>query len=261
MLTFVGLGLYGARDVSVRGLEAIKDADLIFGEFYTSKLMGAKVEELENFYGKKIKILEREDVESGSIIIDEAKNKNVVFVVPGDSLTATTHVSLRIMAEKERIKTRIIHGASIVTAVPSLLGLQHYKFGRIVSLPSISDNYFPTSPYRHIEENYRTGLHTMILLDIAPEVMRANDAIDILLKMEERERRGLIKEKTLICVVGRAGSENPIVRAGFIKDLLNEDFGPPLHTLVIPGKLHFAEAEALVLFAHAPREILEEKTY
>jgi diphthine synthase len=33
------------------------------------------------------------------------------------------------------------------------------------------------------------------------------------------------------------------------------DFGPPLHTLVIPGKLHFMETEALVAFAGLPPEL------
>ncbi len=262
MLTFVGLGLYDERDISMKGIEAIKNADVVFGEFYTSKLVGTSIENLENFYGKKINILGRDYVENGDIIIEEAKNKNVVFIVPGDSLTATTHISLRMKAEKDGIKTRVIHGASIVTAVPSLLGLQHYKFGRIVSIPHIESNYFPTSPYEHIEENYRRGLHTLILLDIAPEPMSANEAMKILLKMEEKKKKKLITNKTLICVVARAGSSEPLLRAGYIKDIIDENFGHPLHTLVMPGKLHFLEKESLVLFARAPEEILDyEKSY
>ena len=35
------------------------------------------------------------------------------------------------------------------------------------------------------------------------------------------------------------------------------DMGAPLHTLVVPSKLHFMEAYALVKFADAPPEIAE----
>jgi diphthine synthase len=35
--------------------------------------------------------------------------------------------------------------------------------------------------------------------------------------------------------------------------------GPPLHTVVVPGKLHFIEAYALVKFAGAPEEIADDQ--
>ncbi|OYT59933.1 diphthine synthase [Euryarchaeota archaeon ex4484_178] len=258
MLTFIGLGLYDEKDVSIRGYEAIKDADVIFAEFYTSQLMGASIEKLQEFYGKEITLLSREEVEEGRRIIEKAENKKVVLIVPGDAMIATTHVALRIMAEERGIETRIIHGASIVTAVSGLLGLQHYKFGRTVSIPFPQENYFPTSPYDAIMENFERGLHTLILLDLNPRPMRANEAMEILLKMEEKKGLGLFNEKTLIAVVARAGSPDRVLRAGYMGELIKENFGPPLHSLVLPGKLHFTEAEALVRLAGAPKEILEE---
>ncbi len=258
MLTFVGLGLYDEKDISLRGYEAVKNADVVFAEFYTSKLLGANIERLEKFYEKKINILSREEVENGEKIIEEAREKNVVFLVAGDSLIATTHVALRIMAQEEGIETRVIHGASIVTAAPGLLGLQEYKFGRTVSLPFPQENYFPTSPYDAIFDNFSRGLHTLILLDLNPRPMTANEAMEILLKMEKIKRRELFKDDTLIAVVARAGAPDYKVRAGYMRDLLKEDFGAPLHTLVLPGKLHFAEAEALVKLAGAPEKIMKE---
>ncbi len=257
MLTFVGLGLYDEKDISLRGYEAVQRADVVFAEFYTSKLLSADVNKLEKFYGRRIILLSREDVESGKKIIEEAKKKDVVFIVPGDSLIATTHVALRIMAQEAGIETRVIHGASIVTAVPGLLGLQEYKFGRTVSLPFPQENYFPTSAYDFIEENHSRGLHTLILLDINPRPMTANEAMKILLEMEKRKKKELINAKTLIAVVGRAGAPDVTVKAGYLGEMVNEDFGPPLHTLVLPGKLHFAEAEALVKLAGAPKEIMD----
>ena len=37
-----------------------------------------------------------------------------------------------------------------------------------------------------------------------------------------------------------------------MEELLSYDFGAPPHSLVIPGRLHFMEAEALITFAGAP---------
>jgi len=258
MLTFIGLGLYDEKDVSIRGYEAIKDADVIFAEFYTSQLMGTSIEKLQKFYGKEIILLSREEVEDGKRIIEEAKNKSVVLIVPGDAMIATTHVALRIMAEEGGIETRIIHGASIVTAVSGLLGLQHYKFGRTISIPFPQENFFPTSAYDFLARNMEMGLHTLVLLDINPRPMTANEAMRILLDMEKRKKGGIIKDNTLIAVVARAGAPNVLVKAGYLQDMMNEDFGSPLHTIVIPGKLHFAEAEALIKLADAPEEILED---
>jgi len=35
MLYFIGLGLYDEKDISVKGLEALKSADEVYAEFYT----------------------------------------------------------------------------------------------------------------------------------------------------------------------------------------------------------------------------------
>ena len=45
MLTFIGLGLYDKNDVSEKGLLSIRNADHIFLETYTSRLMGTSHEE------------------------------------------------------------------------------------------------------------------------------------------------------------------------------------------------------------------------
>ena len=63
---------------------------------------------------------------------------------------------------------------------------------------------------------------------------------------------------TLAVGVARAGSNRPIVKAGFVKELQNYDFGNPPYSLVFPGKLHFMEAEALICFAEAPEKIRED---
>ncbi|MBR2254838.1 MAG: diphthine synthase, partial [Candidatus Methanomethylophilaceae archaeon] len=259
-LVFVGLGLSGIDGMTVRALEAIRECDIVYAEFYTSTLIGAKPEELEERIGKKIRILYRAQVEECDDIITDAMDHRVAFVTAGDTMLATTHVDLRIQAAEAGIPVRLIHGVSIFSGCPSSLGLQPYKFGRAVTLPFLEENYHPKSPYDHIKDNKDRGLHTMILLDIRADELRymtAKQAIEWLLKGEETWGEGLITDKTLLCVASKVGSSEEKVFAGYPKDLLEMDLGEPLHTLVLPGNLHFMEAYALVHFAGAPKEIIE----
>jgi diphthine synthase len=118
-------------------------------------------------------------------------------------------------------------------------------------------DYFPTSPYNIIKENKEMGLHTLVLLDIQADndrYMTANEGMELLLKMEEKNKEKLFDGHSIVCVVARAGSSEPVTVAGAVKDLIYKDFGPPLHTLVVPGKLHFMEIEALELLAQLPAQ-------
>ena len=176
---------------------------------------------------------------------------------PPKSMLAGGYLAPRATFYKQGIKTKVIHGSSIVTAVPGLLGLQNYKFGRTTTLAYPEKDYFPTSPYEVIRENKKMGMHTLVLLDIQADkdrYMTANEGIKLLLEMEEKHKEKIINEDSIICVVARAGSSDPITVAGTVKELVNRDFGPPLHSLVIPGKLHFMEIEALELLAQLPAQ-------
>ncbi|MEE9151334.1 MAG: diphthine synthase [Thermoplasmata archaeon] len=258
-LIFIGLGLYDENDITLNGLDAAKGCDTLFAEFYTAKLTGTTKTRIESLIGKSIRVLKREEMEKGDTIIEAAKGNRVGVLVAGDPMTATTHMSLRLKAKQNGIKTRLIHGASIITSAPALSGLHIYKFGKTTSLPFPKEKYFPTSPYDVVKRNLGNELHSLILLDIdekAEKYMRANEGLRLLLDMEEDRKEGVISQDTLMCVLGSVGSEKPVVRAGYLNDLIEEDFGKGLHCLIIPGKLHFMEAEALVEFAGAPKEIL-----
>jgi len=254
-LTFIGLGLYDEKDISLKGIEEIKNCDKVYAEFYTAILSGTELKKIEKTICKKIEVFSREETEKGTKILELAKTKNVVFLSCGDPMSATTHIDLRLNALKMGIKTKIIHGSSIFTAVPGLLGLQNYKFGRTTTLAYPEKDYFPTSPYSVIAYNKKLGLHTLVLLDIQAEkkrFMTANEAMKLLLEMEKKIKENIFKQDSIICVVARAGSDEPFVAAGIIEDLIDRDFGPPLHTIVVPGKLHFMEFEALKVLAHLP---------
>jgi len=111
-----------------------------------------------------------------------------------------------------------------------------------------------------ILENQTMGLHTLCYLDIRAEEQRymtIKEGLQSLLDMEKRKRRHVITLSTLVLGVARAGSENPTVKAGYVGDVINRDFGSPPHILVFPAELHFMEAEALITLAGAPEEIKE----
>ena len=257
-LTFIGLGLYDEKDISLKGLEAARNCDKIFCEFYTSKLGGTDIKKLEKIFNKKIIILSREDVEKGYQILKCATMERVALLVAGDPMTATTHVDLRLRAIDKGIETKLIHGSSIFTAVAGLLGLQIYKFGRTTTLAFPERNYFPTSPYDVIKENKSHGLHTLVLLDIQQDkelYMDANKAVSLLLDIENIRNENIITKETVICVVGRAGSPKPVVISNTIEELKKRNFGHPLHSLVIPGQLHFIEIDALEKLAGLPSDI------
>jgi diphthine synthase len=257
-LSFIGLGLFDEKDLSIKGLEEIKNCDKIYAEFYTAKLAGTDIKKIEKQIGKKIEVLTREQTEKGDVILESAEKGKVALLTCGDPMTATTHVDLRIRAIKNGIETKIIHGSSIATAVPGLLGLQNYKFGRTTTLAYPEKNYFPTSPYEVIKDNRKMGLHTLILLDIQADkekYMTANEGMKLLLEMEEKIKENILSKDSVICVVVRAGSNKPVTLANTIENLIARDFGPPLHTLVIPGNLHFMEIEALKALAQLPAQL------
>ncbi|WP_048148255.1 diphthine synthase [Palaeococcus ferrophilus] len=259
---FIGLGLYDEKDITLKGLETARKCDAIFAEFYTSLLAGTTIEKVEELIGKPIRRLSREEVELHfeRIVLSEAKDKDVAFLTAGDPMVATTHSDLRLRAKEMGVESYVIHAPSIYSAI-AITGLHIYKFGKSATVAYPEKNWFPTSHYDVIRENKERGLHTMLFLDIKAEqnrYMTANEAMEILLQVEKMKREGVFTEETLVVVLARAGSLNPTLRAGYVRDMLKEDFGRQPHVMVVPGRLHIVEAEYLVGFAGAPREILED---
>jgi diphthine synthase len=255
---FVGLGLHDDLGISLRGLKEVKTADTVFIELYTSLLPNFSVKRFEEISGKRLQMVSRRELEeeNGELILKAAEKGKVVLLVPGDPFIATTHVALRLEAEKRGIKTRVVHGASVISAVIGLSGLHNYKFGKSVTLP-FPENFSET-PYEVIAQNKKLGLHTLCLLDIKAEEERYLDireSLELLLKIEEKKKKKVVTNETFAVGVARAGSTNPMVKADFLKKLLDYDFGGPPHSIVFPGKLHFMEAEALIVLAGAPRKL------
>jgi diphthine synthase len=113
--------------------------------------------------------------------------------------------------------------------------------------------------YGFIEENRRISLHTLMLLDISDEPLAIPEAIQILLKLEDRMKTGLVTEDTMLVALARVESPDCIVRADKARNLKEYDYGRPPYSMILPGKLHFIEAEALRSLAGAPEETLGER--
>jgi diphthine synthase len=257
MLSFVGLGLYDERSVTVRGAAAIDAADSCFAEFYTSRLAGTTIESLEETHDTEIAVRDRAGVEEApDPILDAAAAGDAVFLTAGDPMVSTTHVDLRLRAVDRGIETRVVHGTTAQTAASSLTGLQNYRFGKATTLPferSHGGTGVPESVLATIAANRERGLHTVVYLDIdgeREEYMRASHGAGALAEA------GL---EGLGVVVARAGSDDPTVAADAIDRLAERRFGPPLHLLVVPGDLHPLEADALEALGDAPEGVLEDR--
>lgn len=250
MLSFVGLGLYDARSITLQGRETLQRVDHIFAERYTSQLAGATVADLENAHDISIEVRDRVGVEQQpEPILTAAESGHTAFLVGGDPMVSTTHVDLRLRAHERGIDTRIVHGTTAQTAASSLTGLQNYRFGKATTLPfGETHGGVPESVLRTIRENRERGLHTLVYLDIKAahnRFMTGDQAAELLADHLD----------TVGVVVARAGSENPTVRADHLETLATESFGSPLHLLVIPAELHEMERESLVAFAGLPESV------
>lgn len=274
---FIGLGLGSEKDVTVRGLEAIRSCDAVFLEAYTSILPGVDVSKLESFYGKPITIADRDLVESKSdTMLKYGKGACVALLVVGDPFGATTHSDLFLRAKEMGIDVEVVHNASIMNAV-GCCGLQLYRFGHTVSIPFFREQWKPDSFYDPIRHNRAGELHTLCLLDIKvkepdfeelvktgrtkflpPRYMTVRQAIDQLLYVEEQRKGGAYGPETMCVAVARVGQASQKIVAAPMRKLRNVDMGGPLHSMVIVGKAHDFELKMLNCFSIEGGEIEED---
>lgn len=260
-LYLIGLGLNDEKDITINGLEAIKKCDEIYLEYYTS-ILSVDKEKLEKFYEKKIEIADRNLVESEAEekLLLPSKNKNIALLVVGDIFGATTHTDLQLRAKKLNIEIIPIFNASIMNVI-GYVGLELYKYGKTTSIVFPQKNWLPHTPYEVIKNNLSLGLHTLCLLDIKiaepsqenlikginkaqpPKFMTINEALNVLLEIENQRKEKIITNETLVIGVARIGQKNCVIKSGTIKQLIEFNFGEPLHSLIIPGNLHDIEKE------------------
>lgn len=265
VLYLIGLGLYDEQDITLRGLNAIKQCQRVYLEAYTSILLCDKAK-LEQLYEKEVIVADREMVENeADKILEGAEQYDVAFLVVGDPFGATTHTDLQLRARERGIPVRVIHNASVMNAVGAC-GLQLYKFGEAISIVFFTDTWRPDSFYDKIAANRKLGLHTLCLLDIKvkepnldalargkiiyepPRYMTINTALQQLLEIEQKRGEGAYSPETLAVGMSRLGAPDQQMVAGSMQQLLDVDFGPPLHCLIIAGDVHVIEEEILQFY-------------
>ncbi|GAB4852510.1 hypothetical protein Ancab_016724 [Ancistrocladus abbreviatus] len=278
MLYIVGLGLGDEKDITLRGLEAIKRCHKVYIEAYTSLLSfglsSHGLSTLEGLYGKSLTVADREMVEEkADAMLSEARDSDVAFLVVGDPFGATTHSDLVVRAKQMGIDVKVVHNASVMNAV-GVCGLQLYRYGETISIPFFTETWRPDSFYEKIKRNRALGLHTLCLLDICvkepsleslcrgrkqyepPRFMMIKTAIEQLLEVERKHGECVYSEDSTCVGFARLGSEDQMIVAGSMRQLLAVDFGAPLHCLVIVGETHPVEEEMLGFFT-VKKETLE----
>lgn len=253
MLFLIGLGL-SFKDVSLRAMDAVKKADSLLLDQYTSFLPEGYVEFMEKEAGKKAVRLTRQDLEDNvKSTVGRAKEADVAILIPGDPLVATTHHLIINTAKELGIRVEVFHSASAFTAAIGESGLDIYKFGPTVTVPFWFENYRPTSFLDLIGKNLENKEHTLALLDIdqkAHRPMGLEEALGILRAAETAQHKGVINDGLKVVVIANAGREGQAVKyvsLGGITNELAKSLSGKAIALVIPAQMSFAEEENLRL--------------
>ena len=246
MLWFVGLGISGTRSIPIEVVKIIQEADFVYLESFTSPISKQHEVEIKNMVNGSFKIAKRWLVEDGQEILNASKNSTVVLLSYGDPYVATTHIELRTRAKLENIKTSTIHSASVITSMIGEAGLQFYKVGRVVTI--MNEKKSTITPYTAIFKNLVQGLHSIILLEYNHDenyFLDPKNAISNLLDVEKEQKRNVLNYDTFAIIASRIGFDTQKIISGKFSNLLKVDFGEPPHSIIITGKLHFTESDAI----------------
>ncbi|MGI0131222.1 MAG: diphthine synthase [Thermoplasmata archaeon] len=255
-LWFVGLGLSDERGLSACAWDALRGAEEMFAEEYTAVAPAGTVDRIGAALGRPVVRLDRSLLESERPIIEAlGRCARVAVVVVGDPFAATTHVALRLAAERAGHAWRYVPNASILTAAAGFLGFMQYRFGRTVSFPFPEAGFAPRSPVEQIGGNRERGLHTLLLLDLRPAESRFLSASEALALLRQRDPEGVVvPRRAPVAVAARVGREDAEGWYGPLEELARLDFGAPMHVVVVPApELHFEETAALERYRVGPR--------
>ncbi len=250
MLWFVGLGISGVDGIGSDVIRVLKKADLVFLEIFTSPITKSELAKIRKLVKGEFKTAPRWLVEDGKAILKEAKKKEIVLLSYGDPYIATTHIELRTRAISEKIRTKTIHAASAITSLIGECGLHFYKVGKVVTM--MKEQQSVSSVYYTLYDNLVAGNHTIIILEFnndAKFFLNPKDAFSNLLLAESDQKRNVFDDSIFVIVASRIGAKNQKMIAGKISNLKNAAFGKPPHTIIIPGRMHFTESDAIKVLA------------
>ncbi len=250
MLYLAGLGLK-PEHFTVELINAIKKCNKIYIDTYTTKFdVKAFVDKIKEI-NQQVEIVNAERSmleENSSIIIDEAKQANIMVAVYGNCLTATTHMTIIEQAEKQNVKVVVLHNISIIDAITEV-GLSIYNFGKIVSLPKWSIGYEPCSFIKTIAQNIKNNAHTLVL--VSPE-LNLNQALQVLRQALEKaykentidkEEYNYIMNSQLI-IASKLASEKKQIFTIKLSNIKEIEIDHPF-CIIVPAKLQFFEQQKI----------------
>jgi len=244
---FIGTGLKGSiESLTIEGLIAIMQSDIIYYDSYTSYQSEDLVNTLKDITKKEIVSINRKEVEEQyESFYKDLPEKSISFLVTGDPFVATTHHWLYDWLISKNVKVKVINNVSIIHYISSILGLHSYKFGKTTSIPYYNEEYVPESVVKTILNNLSINAHTIVLLDLdkgsfMDPRMAMKKLINSTIKM------GFNMEECKSVFIMRAGMSNEKILFSTAKKLteIKECLLPA--SIVIPAKdLHYTEEESL----------------
>jgi len=244
VLYIVGIGP-GPGYATERAIRAIEEADCVFYEDYTGPI---DVETLRRAAKTPPIRLTRRDLEdeSGRKVLECLREgKKAVLATAGDPMLATAHAALIAAARARGHPVEVVPGVSIICAAFSAACLSVYKLGGVATVTYPRGGVYSTRPYELAEANLARGLHTLLLLDVREDgsFMPPRDAAEVLMALEERERRGVFTPQRLAVVVHKLGWGGGVVVGPLGAVAKWEGEGPAV--LIIPARLGPVERECL----------------
>ncbi|KAI0292775.1 Diphthine synthase [Russula brevipes] len=231
MFYIIGLGLSDEKDITVRGLEAIRASTRVYLEAYTSILVIQK-ERLEDFYGKSLILADRDMVETQSDeILRGAHTQDVALLVLYNFGQTVSLVFFTDTWRPDSFYDRVRENADLGMHTLVLLDIKVKE---------------------QTEENLARGRK----IYEPPRYMSIPQAVAQLIEIEDTRNEGvLVPDRTLAIALSRVGGgpDNERIVCGTLAQLQEQPphvFGEPLHSLVIVGRrLHHLEAEYASAFA------------
>ena len=157
------------------------------------------------------------------------------MLVYGSPLFATTHISLVLDAEKQKVRTKVIYSASVFDAVAET-GLQLYKFGKIASMPKEDADFL-----EYVKENLSIKAHSLILVDIRMSFKKALEKLEKGIKNKE-----IKLDKILVC--SRLGASGSKIFYNSFDELKEKEIDAPFCFIIPSNELHFLEKDGLRRF-------------
>lgn len=247
MLYLVGIGLADG-DISLAALEVCRRSE-VYIDTYTSIADERRISYISELIGKKPSVLSRHDMEEGSaMLLKKAKDADLAVLVGGDPLTATTHKTLFIDAKKAGVSVKVIHAASVLSAIMGESGLDFYRFGAVCTISSWSEHYKPVSFYETIAKNLSNNLHSVVLLDYdaaSGSSMGIAEALRILIEAEAHYGQKVISAKTNIIVLHNLARDGQRVVLADVSEAGRLRLNNGVTSLIVPAALTDVELESI----------------